>query len=150
MGQSDIWREVVIYEYGGIWADLDSACLFPIDRVIEKHEDKEMICMPPISKFCLELDEKNNYIPISTMQHLDKINNNEECTNWISNAVFLGKKHNKISKEIFESIVNKWTFQGHSFMDIRSELYEKYPSSMSLELVCAIHDGRINDRNYSL
>jgi mannosyltransferase OCH1-like enzyme len=143
--QSDIWREAIIYEYGGIWADLDSICLFPIEKVIEKNINKEMICLPPVTKF--GIDEKNNYRNIETKLGIEKIIDKEECGYWIPNSAFLGKKHNKISKEIFKSITGEWIFKERSFMGLRSELYEKYYNIMSLELLCVLHDQRFNERN---
>ena len=146
MNRSDIWREAIIYQHGGLWADLDSICIFPIDKVIEKNIDKEMICLPPVFKF--GMDKNNNYEHISTELAIQKILNKEICEYWVSNAVFLGKKHNIISEEIFKSINGKWAFKERSFMSARAELHEKYYDIMSLELICAMHEGRFNDRNY--
>lgn len=35
--QSDIWRAIVIYKYGGYYADMDSICISPIDYVLQQH-----------------------------------------------------------------------------------------------------------------
>jgi mannosyltransferase OCH1-like enzyme len=32
--QSDIWRYIVTYEYGGVYADMDSLCIMPIDYML--------------------------------------------------------------------------------------------------------------------
>jgi mannosyltransferase OCH1-like enzyme len=33
--QSDIWRFLITYEYGGCYADMDSVCVMPLDYLIE-------------------------------------------------------------------------------------------------------------------
>lgn len=35
MTQADIWRYVSIYKYGGVYADMDSICVMPLDYLIE-------------------------------------------------------------------------------------------------------------------
>lgn len=146
LNQADVWREVMVYEHGGIWADMDSVCLFPIDKVIEKNPDKEMICMSPVVKF--RMDEDNNYQPIGVEEGIQRLISGKEYGYWISNAAFLGKKHNKVSTEIFKAMTEFWGFRESSFMGMRAELYDKYHDDMSLDLICAFHDGMFNDRNY--
>lgn len=42
--QADIFRYLVIYHYGGVYADMDSVCKKPLDYMIESiHEDYELI-----------------------------------------------------------------------------------------------------------
>jgi hypothetical protein len=33
--QADIWRYIVIYKYGGVYADMDSICKMPLDYLIQ-------------------------------------------------------------------------------------------------------------------
>lgn len=145
--KSDIWREAMVYEYGGLWADLDSVCMFPIDRIVEKNKDKEMICSYPFPKF--QMDENNNYSGLGLEESLQRLLSGKEFGYWIPNSGFLGKKHNKVSEEIMKAMTENWTFREPSFMGLRAELYEKYHDLMSLDLLCLFHDGRFNDRNYS-
>ena len=45
--QSDIWRFIITYEYGGCYADMDSVCSKPLDFMLEGIEgDPEMITVP--------------------------------------------------------------------------------------------------------
>ena len=145
LGHADVYREAMVYAYGGLWADMDSVCLFPIDRIIENNFDKEMICIPPVYKF--GMNPETNYQQESTEESLKRLLSGVESGYWISNAAFLGKKHNKISEEIIKSMTGEWKFKESSFMGTRAELYEKYYSEMSLDLLCAFHDGRLNLRN---
>lgn len=43
--RADLWRYMVIYKYGGVYTDLDTHCVVPIDSWIETEEfaDKKMI-----------------------------------------------------------------------------------------------------------
>ena len=147
ISKADVYREIMVYEYGGIWADMDSVCLFPIENVINKNPYKEMICLPPILKF--GMDPSKNYQLENIENSLNKLMSGKECGYWISNAVFLGKKQNIVSKNIIESMSNGWKFKEPSFMGTRSELYEKYYEVMSLDLFCAFHDNRFNLRSCS-
>jgi hypothetical protein len=146
MEKADAYREIMVYYYGGLWADMDSVCIFPIDKIIEKNQDKEMICAPPIFQF--GLDPEKGYTGQDFNVALNNLTLGIQTGYWIPNGLFLGKKNNKISKEIIDSMVNEWKFKGHSLMDVRVELYEKYHDQMTLDLICAIHDGRFNDRNF--
>jgi hypothetical protein len=45
--QSDIWRLLITYEYGGCYADMDSICVMPLDYLIDTvGGDPEMITVP--------------------------------------------------------------------------------------------------------
>jgi hypothetical protein len=102
--------------------------------------------MSPNTKF--GMDQNKNYELEDTDKSIDKLLSGIEIGYWISNAAFLGKKHNKISEEIFKAMTEKWDFKESSYMGMRSELYEKYHDLMSLDLLCSFHDGRFNLKNY--
>jgi hypothetical protein len=45
--QSDIWRALVLYENGGVYADMDSVCTMPLDDMIKKYySGEDIICSP--------------------------------------------------------------------------------------------------------
>ena len=49
--RGDLWRYMIIYKYGGVYADLDTECLEPIS--VWMKEDKEFIVCPENDKdFC--------------------------------------------------------------------------------------------------
>ena len=49
--RGDLWRYMVIYKYGGVYADLDTHCMSPIDTWML--EDKDFIVCPETDKhFC--------------------------------------------------------------------------------------------------
>ena len=45
INQADIWRIITTYKYGGVYADMDSVCINPLDDMINKYYNGEdMIC----------------------------------------------------------------------------------------------------------
>lgn len=46
--QADMWRYVVTYEHGGVYADMDSICTKPITYLLDSLEDFEIIVPPAI------------------------------------------------------------------------------------------------------
>lgn len=42
--RGDLWRYMIIYKYGGVYADLDTECLYPINSWLK--EDYDMIVCP--------------------------------------------------------------------------------------------------------
>ena len=41
INKADIWRMVVTYTYGGVYADMDSICTMPLDDMLEKYYNGE-------------------------------------------------------------------------------------------------------------
>lgn len=146
MAKSDIYREAMIYFYGGLWADMDSVCIFPIDKIIKRNQDKEMVCHSPIFQFGFDLE--NNYQYQDIYSALNSLLSGKTTGYWIPNGIFLGKKNNLISKKIIDSILGKDKLNSVVPMDFRSELYEKYYDQMSLDLICTFHDNRLNVNSY--
>jgi hypothetical protein len=47
VNQADIWRVLVIYNNGGVYADMDSVAITPLDYCMTKsYKGEEMICTP--------------------------------------------------------------------------------------------------------
>lgn len=49
--RGDMWRYLVIYKYGGVYADLDTICLKPLDTWV-KQEYKMLVCPENNLHFC--------------------------------------------------------------------------------------------------
>lgn len=43
MAQSDIWRMLVIYKYGGVYADMDTACTKPLNYMLQRYNEEDFI-----------------------------------------------------------------------------------------------------------
>lgn len=47
VSQSDIWRFVVLYEYGGVYSDMDSVCTMPLNDMFNNLPiSKDVVCFP--------------------------------------------------------------------------------------------------------
>jgi hypothetical protein len=53
--QSDLWRYLVTYEFGGVYADMDSVCVKPLDYMLEKYDNQDLIFLRPYAQ---EIDHK--------------------------------------------------------------------------------------------
>lgn len=41
--QSDIWRLLALYEFGGVYCDMDSICLKPLNYVLRKYRNQDFV-----------------------------------------------------------------------------------------------------------
>jgi mannosyltransferase OCH1-like enzyme len=41
--QSDIWRLLALYEFGGVYADMDSICIKPLDYMLQKYDGQDFV-----------------------------------------------------------------------------------------------------------
>jgi mannosyltransferase OCH1-like enzyme len=49
VSQSDIWRWIVLYQYGGVYSDMDSVCNMPLDSMFDTFPiSKDVVCVPRI------------------------------------------------------------------------------------------------------
>lgn len=44
--QADLWRYLVTYQHGGVYSDMDSVCIKPLDYMLEQVNDCEMLAVP--------------------------------------------------------------------------------------------------------
>jgi len=48
--QADIWRYLVTYEFGGVYSDMDSICIKPLDYMLDNIADNPNIVVIPLSQ----------------------------------------------------------------------------------------------------
>jgi len=54
ISQSDIWRFIVLYQYGGVYSDMDSLCSMSIEHMISHFSiSKEVVCVPMSGEFLI-------------------------------------------------------------------------------------------------
>ena len=111
--QADIWRYIIIYTNGGVYADMDSICIKPLDYMIEKYyNDQDMVVTPEfivdsykikptIHKYLnFKVEEKSNWkIYKENLQYYYR---------GVNNSNFATIKNSKIIKIIIDSILNKY------------------------------------------
>lgn len=76
--KSDFWRLLVLYKYGGIYADIDSFCSKPLNTLI-KEKDTYITCIHKNHKhcqhFCLIVEAKNDIIKLCLDQAIYNLEN---------------------------------------------------------------------------
>lgn len=45
VSQSDIWRYITIYTHGGVYADMDSVCIKPLDYMLENYNGEDLVAV---------------------------------------------------------------------------------------------------------
>ena len=57
--QSDIWRYLVTYDHGGVYADMDSVCIKPLDYMLSSINDCELLLVPANSHIGSTINNSN-------------------------------------------------------------------------------------------
>jgi hypothetical protein len=78
--QADLWRYVKLYQEGGVYADMDSVCVKPLDDLVDAvYNGEDMICTP---------------IGLGT----------DDGDGLVNNSNFAAIKNSKILKDVIDSI----------------------------------------------
>jgi hypothetical protein len=77
--QAHLWRYIVIYKNGGVYADMDSVCTAPLDYTLEKNYNNKEV-------FATEPDQYNT----------------------VNNANFGASKNSKIIKTVIDNIFSRY------------------------------------------
>jgi hypothetical protein len=89
--QADIWRYIIVYKHGGVYADMDSICTMPLDYMIDKHyKDEDLISL------AIMIDYQKPKI------------NGEYDSSGVNNSNFAAIKNSKIMKLIIDNIIEKY------------------------------------------
>lgn len=81
--QADMWRYIMVYQNGGVYADMDSVCVKPIDYFLDKnYSSQDVICT-------------NIY------DYLDRSNNKTIAVN---NSNFAAIKNSKAIKDVLSDV----------------------------------------------
>lgn len=82
MYQADIWRIIATYEHGGVYADMDSICIMPLDDMINTgYTNQDMICTS------IGFQAKNN-INCSNFATIKNSNVMEEIVEKVATGLF--------------------------------------------------------------
>jgi len=58
--QSDLWRYLVVYKYGGVYADMDSICIKPLDYMLKDYNGESLIHLKPYGSSSHQVGLINN------------------------------------------------------------------------------------------
>lgn len=101
MLQCDLWRVACIYEYGGVYADLDAICLGPLNNMLQMYSGKDIVISSHlITKPHEELLENS----ASGIPYTFQVN---------SGSGFAGKKNSQILKLMLDIIEGRKEYHGN-------------------------------------
>lgn len=100
--KSDVWRIAVVYIYGGVYADLDTLCIQPIDSWTQD-QDLVVSVEPPtvdsIANFCFAAKPKHPALKLC----LENILKNYNCRNYLDKIERTGTPIQNFGQEAFHS-----------------------------------------------
>lgn len=108
--QADIWRYVITYTNGGVYADMDSVCFSPLDYIIENYYNNQDVMATPT----FDLKSYKNIFTIDKNLNSNKTSNWQEYKKnlknkmYVNNANFATIKNSKIMKIIIDNILDKY------------------------------------------
>ncbi len=131
--KTDVWRYVKIYKEGGIYADLDSAPLIPLEMMhMIKYKSEENLIIPPRSYGTF----KSSFSPIECFpcDEFLKIKNNKFNTNdyCLNNSMFAGVKNSEVLNNLIKEIL--------SLFDIFKKLHKNINDMESHQPISSISD----------
>lgn len=135
--QADMWRYIMLYQHGGVYADMDSVCTKPLDDFInESHDNKDMICT-----------------------HIDKYTKDISIDNKsVNNSNFCATKNSLVLKEILEDIGFAYRMLREGYIEggmvpLKYSCWNSFSNNVlinndkiSFDFNCAIHDRRYKSR----
>jgi mannosyltransferase OCH1-like enzyme len=104
MYQADMWRYIIVYNNGGCYADMDSICTMPLDKMLnEKYTNQEMVCTSPI----LNKGETKRWtkwlISGRDPQHYEFYTSHESL--YVNNSNFISVKNSNILKMTIDKLI---------------------------------------------
>lgn len=104
MYQADMWRYIIVYNNGGCYADMDSICVMPLDKMLDqKYTNQEMVCTSPTlnkgevkrrTKWLAEGGNPKNY----------EFSTSHECL-YVNNSNFMSVKNSNILKMTIDKLI---------------------------------------------
>jgi hypothetical protein len=111
MLQADVWRYCIVYHYGGVYADMDSVCVKPLDYMLEAYNGEDLLAMDKYSVGGPEYGK--GYVNNS---HFAAIKNSKVLEKVI-NEVY-EKMLSKERRAVYESPITWYCFANHaSYLD---------------------------------
>lgn len=136
--QADLWRYLVTYQHGGVYADMDSICTMPQTYMLDRYQnDLELVTTPP------ENDDRlnnSNFAVIKSSKIIQKT---------LENIVSHYKKFDWyqmfVEAETEEDFWNDFVIGIKLHPGVYGEAVREYSDSVSFSYVGAIHSHSIKD-----
>ncbi|MBN2322401.1 MAG: hypothetical protein JXQ30_01605 [Spirochaetes bacterium] len=108
--RADLARYLVLYEYGGMYADLDMAAVRPVRELLDKNPGKRFFCFVEIVIEPDRAREIGKREPIRREGKRRGLNEIAEDTERIASYAFLCTPHHPVMLEILKEAVNRAVF----------------------------------------
>lgn len=86
--QADVWRYCIVYHYGGVYADMDSVCIKPLDYMLKSYNGEDLLAMDTNS---VALREKEK--------------------GYVNNSNFAAITNSKVLKNVIKDLYKKILFK---------------------------------------
>jgi mannosyltransferase OCH1-like enzyme len=102
--QADLWRYIIVYNNGGCYADMDSMCTMPLDKMLnEKYTNQEMVCTSPILNKG-EVKRRTKWLAEGGNQQEYEFYTSHESL-YVNNANFMSVKSSNILKMTIDKLI---------------------------------------------
>lgn len=139
MMQADIWRMVVVYTFGGIYADMDSLCLISPDDIDTIYPDKELITMGPKVFFHdrMNSDQLNNLLDLQIAGPQSAFSLGKFR---VLLSMFAGQPGNSVLGEVLETIASG----DYKTEDVFSRVALSHPDKVAYDFRWGIHKSYVD------
>jgi hypothetical protein len=137
MMQADLWRILVVYYYGGVYADMDSVCLAPLQEMLDLYSDKDLIVTPPFAMYDRDEATGKHFVTIDNI-----LNTKQGYKYHINNANFAGKQYSKVLGRAIELLK---TGNPSGMNNYQATLAFANPGIVSYDFRWALHNNDFKD-----
>jgi hypothetical protein len=136
----------VVYHYGGVYADMDSACLSPLQEMLDLYSDKDLIVTPPFASYDRDPETGRHIVTLDNI-----IETKKGYSYHVNNANFAGKKHSILLGRLIDLVKKNNTSGMNAY---HGALSLSHPELVSYDFRWALHnndfkhDGAWNKHNY--
>ena len=147
MLQCDLWRVACIYEYGGVYADLDTICLGPLNNMLDLYSDKDIVIS---SYFITKPQEELLDCSMSGIPYNFQIN---------SGSGFAGRKNSQMLKLMLDIIEgrkkytktfdSKWAIAHKEWEIFNTVCMDANIDMISYDFRWSLHSSLFNHKTFS-
>ena len=149
MYEADIWRYLIVHKYGGVYADMDSLCVKPLDYMLESYNGEDLIRSRQWQSWPAwdyGLVNNANFAAVKESKTLKKIidflllnqSNGLEAITWVA----FSKEAKKLKGLIFDAEFHAQEFK-HNFYDYEINYYGQF---MKYSHFLTKHSGLTEER----
>jgi mannosyltransferase OCH1-like enzyme len=110
--QADIWRYIITHKNGGVYADIDSVCIIPLDQILMGYNDQDMVVFEDVK-----------HVPP-----------------YFYNSNYYAKKENQLLKDVINTFKNsEYKYEYWTSMTTWNEVINNNLDKVLIDFSCFIH-----------